>query len=79
MKSEPSECSVDGRRGGADATVPWVGVRNFQERNFMKNDMAPGDRVLFYHSSCPEPGIAGWRDRVGTVGRPDPIRSKSHT
>ena len=59
MKSEPSECSVDDAAAAPNATVPWVGVRNFQARNFMRNDMAPGDGVLFYHSSCPEPGIAG--------------------
>ncbi len=59
MKSEPSECSVDDAAAAPDATVPWVGVRNFQARNFMRNDMAVGDGVLFYHSSCPEPGIAG--------------------
>jgi predicted RNA-binding protein with PUA-like domain len=59
MKSEPTECSVDDAAAAPDATVPWVGVRNFQARNFMRNDMAPGDGVLFYHSSCPEPGVAG--------------------
>jgi predicted RNA-binding protein with PUA-like domain len=57
MKSEPSECSIDDlvrlRR------VPWVGVRNYQARNFMRDQMHVGDGVLFYHSSCPEPGIAG--------------------
>jgi predicted RNA-binding protein with PUA-like domain len=60
MKSEPSECSIDDAAAAPRATVPWVGVRNFQARNFMKNDMAVGDGVLFYHSSCPEPGIAGY-------------------
>ena len=59
MKSEPGECSVDDVAAAAKRTVPWIGVRNFQARNFMKNDMAVGDGVLFYHSSCPEPGIAG--------------------
>ena len=59
MKSEPSECSVDDAAAAPNATVPWVGVRNFQARNFMRNDMAVGDGVLFYHSSCPQPGIAG--------------------
>ena len=59
MKSEPSECSIDDVANAPKQTVPWVGVRNFQARNFMKNDMTPGDGVLFYHSSCPEPGIAG--------------------
>jgi predicted RNA-binding protein with PUA-like domain len=57
MKSEPSECSVDDlvRLG----RVPWIGVRNYQARNFMRDAMRIGDGVLFYHSSCPEPGIAG--------------------
>ena len=59
MKSEPSECSIDDAAAAPNATVPWVGVRNFQARNFMRNDMSPGDGVLFYHSSCPEAGIAG--------------------
>ena len=59
MKSEPGECSVDDVAAAAKHTVAWIGVRNFQARNFMKNDMAVGDGVLFYHSSCPEPGIAG--------------------
>jgi len=57
MKSEPSECSIDDlvRLG----RVPWTGVRNYQARNFMRDAMHVGDGVLFYHSSCPEPGIAG--------------------
>lgn len=57
MKSEPDEASVlDLQRAG---TLPWTGVRNYQARNFMRDDMRVGDGVLFYHSSCPEPGIAG--------------------
>ena len=59
MKSEPSECSVDDAAAAPNATVPWVGVRNFQARNFMRDRMHIGDRVLFYHSSCAEPGVAG--------------------
>ena len=70
MKSEPSECSVDDAAAAPKATVPWVGVRNFQARNFMRNDMAPGDGVLFYHSSCPEPGIAGFAE-VASAPYPD--------
>ncbi len=70
MKSEPSECSIDDAAAAPRATVPWVGVRNFQARNFMRNDMAPGDGVLFYHSSCPEPGIAGLAE-VATPAYPD--------
>lgn len=57
MKSEPGEASIlDLQRAG---TLPWTGVRNYQARNFMRDDMQMGDGVLFYHSSCPEPGIAG--------------------
>ena len=59
MKSEPSECSIDDLAAAPDQRVAWIGVRNYQARNFMRDDMAIGDGVLFYHSSCPEPGIAG--------------------
>ena len=59
MKSEPSECSVDDALAAKDSTVPWVGVRNYQARNFMRDAMRVGDGVLFYHSSCAEPGIVG--------------------
>ena len=57
MKSEPGECSIDDlvRLG----CVPWIGVRNYQARNFMRDAMQVGDGVLFYHSSCAGPGIAG--------------------
>jgi predicted RNA-binding protein with PUA-like domain len=70
MKSEPSECSIDDAAAAPKATVAWVGVRNFQARNFMRNDMALGDGVLFYHSSCPEPGIAGLAE-VASEAYPD--------
>ena len=59
MKSEPSECSIDDLARAPTQTVPWVGVRNYQARNFMRDQMRIGDGVLFYHSSCPEPGVAG--------------------
>ncbi len=59
MKSEPSDCSIDDLAERPGQTVPWTGVRNFQARNFMRHDMRIGDDVFFYHSSCPEPGIAG--------------------
>lgn len=70
MKSEPSECSIDDLAAAPSQTVPWVGVRNFQARNFMRDDMRPGDGVLFYHSSCPEPGIAGLAE-VASAPYPD--------
>ncbi|MDO5532523.1 EVE domain-containing protein [Sutterella sp.] len=59
MKSEPSECSIDDALAAPDRRVSWFGVRNYQARNFMRDAMSPGDAVLFYHSSCPNPGIAG--------------------
>ena len=73
MKSEPSECSIDDTLAAPDRTVPWVGVRNYQARNFMRDQMQPGDGVLFYHSSCAEPGIAGLA-RVASGTRPDPTQ-----
>ncbi|MGW8394109.1 EVE domain-containing protein [Pseudoduganella sp. HUAS MS19] len=59
MKSEPDEVSIDDVMSANGKTVPWFGVRNYQARNFMRDAMKIGDGVLFYHSSCPEPGIAG--------------------
>jgi len=59
MKSEPDEVSIDDLAAAPKQTVPWTGVRNYQARNFMRDQMRIGDDVLFYHSSCPEPGIAG--------------------
>jgi predicted RNA-binding protein with PUA-like domain len=59
MKSEPDEFSIDDLVRAPSQTTPWVGVRNYQARNFMRDDMQLGDRAFFYHSSCPDPGIAG--------------------
>ena len=59
MKSEPDECSIDDVLAAPGRITPWSGVRNYQARNFMREQMKVGDGVLFYHSSCPEPGIAG--------------------
>ena len=73
MKSEPDECSIDDALAAPGATVPWTGVRNYQARNFMRDAMRVGDGVLFYHSSCAEPGIAGIA-RVASTARPDPTQ-----
>ena len=70
MKSEPSECSIDDLASAPAQTVPWIGVRNYQARNFMRDEMQVGDGVLFYHSSCPEPGIAGLAE-VASAAYPD--------
>lgn len=67
MKSEPDECSIDDLARAPSATVPWIGVRNYQARNFMRDEMRVGDGVLFYHSSCPQPGIAGLAEVASTA------------
>jgi len=66
MKSEPEECSVDDVLAMPGATVPWFGVRNYQARNFMRDQMRVGDGVLFYHSSCAEPGVVGLAEVAST-------------
>ncbi len=77
MKSEPSEVSIDDAlRIGA---APWFGVRNYQARNFMRDQMQVGDGVLFYHSSCDEPGVVGIAE-VSSTPYPDATQfdAKSH-
>jgi predicted RNA-binding protein with PUA-like domain len=59
MKSEPDECSIDDVLAAPGHKTPWSGVRNYRARNFMRDEMRVGDGVLFYHSSCEQPGIAG--------------------
>ena len=73
MKSEPEECSIDDALAAPQATVPWTGVRNYQARNFMRDAMQVGDGVLFYHSSCAEPGIVGIA-RVASGAYTDPTQ-----
>jgi predicted RNA-binding protein with PUA-like domain len=70
MKSEPQEFSIDDLVKAKNQTVAWFGVRNYLARNFMRDQMKLGDEVLFYHSSCPEPGIAGLA-RVASAAYPD--------
>jgi predicted RNA-binding protein with PUA-like domain len=70
MKSEPDEFSIDDLARAPRKTTPWFGVRNYQARNYMRDLMKVGDGVLFYHSSCPEPGIAGIA-RVASTAYPD--------
>ena len=70
MKSEPAEVSVDDVIAMPKSTVAWFGVRNYLARNYMRDGMKVGDPVLFYHSSCPEPGIAGLAE-VASSAYPD--------
>jgi predicted RNA-binding protein with PUA-like domain len=69
MKGEPDECSIDDLARLPNQTVPWTGVRNYQARNFMR-EMRLGDLAFFYHSSCPQPGIAGIV-RISRLAYPD--------
>ena len=75
MKSEPSDCSIDDLAALPDQTVAWYGVRNYQARNFMRDQMEVGDGVLFYHSNCKEPGIAGIA-KVSSTAYPDATQFK---
>jgi len=70
MKSEPSDVSIDDLESFPNKTVAWYGVRNYQARNFMRDQMREGDGVLFYHSNCKIPGIAGIA-RVSSTAHPD--------
>ncbi len=70
MKSEPDECSIDDALAAPGRITPWSGVRNYQARNFMRDQMNVGDGVLFYHSSCAEPGVAGIAE-VASAAYPD--------
>jgi predicted RNA-binding protein with PUA-like domain len=70
MKSEPEAFSIDDLKNRPQQTEHWDGVRNYQARNMMRDDMKPGDRVFFYHSNCDEPGIVGIMEVV-RQGYPD--------
>lgn len=70
MKSEPSEFSIDDLKAAKNRTEHWDGVRNYQARNMMRDEMKRGDQVFFYHSNCAEPGIVGIA-KVAREGYPD--------
>ena len=69
MKSEPSEFGIDDLE--SQGTEPWDGIRNYQARNMIRDQMNPGDQAFFYHSSCETPGIVGIMEIV-TAAYPDP-------
>ncbi len=70
MKSEPNEFSIEDLKNRPDKTEPWDGVRNYQARNMMRDEMKKGDLVFFYHSNCDEPGIVGIMT-INKEGYPD--------
>jgi predicted RNA-binding protein with PUA-like domain len=71
MKSEPDVFSIDDLKKKKKSG--WDGVRNYQARNYMRDDMLLGDMVLFYHSSCDIPGVAGLA-KVSKTSHPDPAQ-----
>ena len=73
MKSEPTDVSIDDLAGFVNQTVDWYGIRNYQARNFMRDQMQVGDGVLFYHSNCAVPGIVGIAE-VSTLAYPDRLQ-----
>jgi predicted RNA-binding protein with PUA-like domain len=70
MKSEPDVYSIDDLRNAAGKTDTWDGIRNYQVRNMMRDDMKKGDLAFFYHSNCKTPGIAGIM-KISRAGYPD--------
>ena len=79
VKCEPHETSFDDLRERDQRTGYWRGVRNYQARNFIRDDMKKGDLAFFYHSNCDEPGIAGVVDIVAAA-YPDPSQfDRKHT
>ena len=71
MKSEPDDYSIDDLK--RDRREPWDGIRNYQARNMMRDDMKVGDQVFFYHSNCKEPGVVGIM-KVASKPYPDPTQ-----
>ena len=67
MKSEPGEVSIDDLKNFPNQTVEWFGIRNYQARNFMRDQMNPGDKAIFWHSSCKEPGVYGIVEVISKV------------
>ena len=71
LKTDPSVFSIDDLEAAPRKTTGWEGVRNFQARNMLRDEMKKGDLAFLYHSSCPEPGVAGIVEIV-RAGYPDP-------
>ena len=71
MKNEPEEFGIDDLRQRPKKTEPWDGVRNYQARNMMRDQMKVGDQAFFYHSNCEVPGVAGIM-KINSRSYPDP-------
>ncbi|MEM8911637.1 MAG: EVE domain-containing protein [Planctomycetota bacterium] len=70
MKTEPTTYSIQDLAGEPNQTTCWEGVRNYQARNLLRDDIQVGDQVLFYHSACKEPAVTGVA-KVSRAGYPD--------
>ena len=73
MKSEPTDFSIDDLETSPNQTIDWYGIRNYQARNFMRDDMSLGDQAFFYHSNCKAPGIVGIME-VSRLAYPDRLQ-----
>jgi len=73
MKSEPDVFGIEHLKRRPDRTEPWDGIRNYQARNFMRDEIREGDRAFFYHSNCKQPGIVGIVEIVSDP-YPDPTQ-----
>lgn len=78
MKSEPDEFSIADLKNRPGKTEPWNGIRNYQVRNFIRDQMQPGDLAFFYHSNCTPPGIVGIM-QIASAARPDPTALDRHS
>ncbi len=76
FKTEPEECSIDDFANSPDKAIVWEGVRNYQARNFLRDQVKTGDLVFIYHSSCKDIGIAGVAEVVRS-SYPDPSQFNS--
>lgn len=79
MKSEPEVFSIDDLANRPGQTTSWDGVRNYQARNFMRDEMKLGDRVLFYHSNCKVPGVVGIAEVCSSTPHPDKTQFDPHS
>ncbi|MDT8449359.1 MAG: EVE domain-containing protein [Wenzhouxiangellaceae bacterium] len=73
MKSEPDAFGIDDLKSRPDKTEPWDGIRNYQARNFMRDEMKKGDKVFFYHSNCRQPAVVGIME-IASRPYPDPTQ-----
>lgn len=71
IKSEPDAFSIDDLKNAPGKTEHWDGVRNYQARNYMRDDMRKGDLIFFYHSNCKTPGIVGIAEVASKAAYPD--------